>query len=80
MADDIIQRVERYRFAGGNVLVERRNRGYSLHHADSGAPIARRRPKVPSGDRRAMDASTMEANAALRRSCGATAAKAIVRC
>ena len=46
MADDIIQRVEYYRFARGNVLVERRKRGYSLYHADSGAPIARLRPNA----------------------------------
>ena len=32
------------------------------------------------GERIGVDGSTMEANAALRRSCGATAAKAIVRC
>ena len=38
-----------YRFARGNVLVERRNRGYSLYHAESGAPIARLRPNADDG-------------------------------
>ena len=42
--DDILQRIERFRFAGGAVSAERRNRGYSLHHIDTGAPIARLRP------------------------------------
>ena len=48
--DDIIQRIERYRFARGPVRAEWRNRGYSLHHAETGVPIARLRP-TGRGDR-----------------------------
>ena len=42
--DDILRRIERFHFVRGPVHVERRNRGYSLHHADSGVPVARLRP------------------------------------
>jgi hypothetical protein len=42
--DEIFQRIERFRFPRGPVFVERRNRGYSLLHANNGAPIARLRP------------------------------------
>lgn len=42
--DDIIQRVERFRFPKGPVSAERRNRGYTLYYRFSGAPIARLRP------------------------------------
>ncbi len=41
MTDGIVQRIERFTFSRGAVLVERRNRGYSLYHAASGAPVAR---------------------------------------
>jgi hypothetical protein len=41
MADDILQRIEHFSFSRGAVLVERRNRSYSVYHAASGAPIAR---------------------------------------
>ena len=44
MTDDILQRIERFRFPRGAVTAERRNRGYTLHHALSGAPVARLRP------------------------------------
>jgi hypothetical protein len=50
MTDDIVQRIEQFPFARGAVLVERRNRGYSLYHAASGAPVARLRPNA-AGDR-----------------------------
>jgi hypothetical protein len=49
MTDDIIQQIERFPFPRGDVLVERRNRGYSLYHAASGAPVARLRPD-PAGE------------------------------
>lgn len=42
--DDILRRIERFHFVRGPVRAERRNRGYSLHHANTGAPIARLRP------------------------------------
>ena len=44
MASDIVQRIERFRFPRGAVVPERRNRGYTLYHVPSGAPIARLRP------------------------------------
>jgi hypothetical protein len=42
--DEMLQRIQRFNFAKGPVFAERRNRGYSLLHAHSGAPIARLRP------------------------------------
>lgn len=44
MTDDIVQRIERFHFPRGTVFAERRNRGYTLYHAPSGAPVARLRP------------------------------------
>jgi hypothetical protein len=44
MADDMLRRIARFRFAKGPVRAEQRNRGYSLHHADTGVPVARLRP------------------------------------
>lgn len=44
MADEIIQRVERFRSPRGALFAERRNRGYTLYDAQSGAPVARLRP------------------------------------
>ena len=44
MTDDTVQRIERFHFPIGAVTPERRNRGYTLHHALSGAPVARLRP------------------------------------
>ena len=49
MTDDILQRIERFRFPRGTVVAERRNRGYTLHHALSGAPVARLRPTGRKG-------------------------------
>lgn len=48
--DDILLRIGRFRFPRGPVRAERRNRGYSLHHAETGVPIARLRP-TGRGDR-----------------------------
>ena len=44
MTDEIIQRVERFRCPRGALVAERRNRGYTLYHVLSGAPVARLRP------------------------------------
>jgi hypothetical protein len=44
MNDPIIQRIERFRCRRGPLSAERRNRGYTLCHAGSGAPVARLRP------------------------------------
>ena len=49
MTDAIILRIERFAFPQGAVCVERRNRGYTLTHAASGAPVARLRPD-PDGE------------------------------
>jgi hypothetical protein len=43
MTEAIIRRIERFSFPQGVVCVERRNRGYTLTHAASGAPVARLR-------------------------------------
>ena len=43
MTDDIVQRIKRFRFPRGAVVAERRNHGYTLYHAPSGAPVARLR-------------------------------------
>jgi len=42
--EDIIQFIENFKFCAGPVAVERRNRGFTLIHAETGAPIARLRP------------------------------------
>ena len=44
MADSIIDRIESFACRRGRLLAERRNRGYTLTHAASGAPVARLRP------------------------------------
>ena len=44
MADPIIQSVEDFRCPRGALFAERRNRGYTLYDAVSGAPVARLRP------------------------------------
>jgi hypothetical protein len=49
MTDAIIRRIARFAFPQGAVCVERRNRGYTLIHAATGAPVARLRPD-PDGD------------------------------
>src|SRR5450759_1172539 len=38
--DDIIQLIETFNFDAGPVAVERRNRGFTLIHAETGVPIA----------------------------------------
>jgi hypothetical protein len=45
--DQILDRIARFHFPKGPVIAERRNRGYSLFHANTGAPIARLRPFGP---------------------------------
>jgi len=42
--DEIIQRIESFPFRRAPVVAERRNKGYTLLHAETGAPIARLRP------------------------------------
>ncbi len=49
MDDPIIQRIEGFRSPRGALLAERRNRGYTLHSARSGAPVARLRPTGADG-------------------------------
>jgi hypothetical protein len=44
MNDLVIQRIERFRCSRGNLFAERRNRGYTLHRAQSGALVAHLRP------------------------------------
>jgi hypothetical protein len=44
MSDPIMQRIESFRCRRGQLAVERRNRGYTLYRASSGAPVARLRP------------------------------------
>jgi len=44
MDDLIIQRIERFRCSRGTLRAERRNRGYTLYGAQSGALVARLRP------------------------------------
>jgi hypothetical protein len=45
MAEDpIIQRIESFRCRCGQLFAERRNRGYTLYRASSGALVARLRP------------------------------------
>ena len=44
MDDPIIQRIECFRCSRGTLFAERRNRGYTLYSARSGALVARLRP------------------------------------
>lgn len=45
MTDDlIVRRIENFRCRRGQLLATRRNRGYTLYRASSGAPVARLRP------------------------------------
>jgi hypothetical protein len=44
MDDPIIQRIERFRCSRATLCAERRNRGYTLYSAQSGALVARLRP------------------------------------
>jgi hypothetical protein len=41
--DQILERIARFHFPKGPVIAERRNRGYTLFHANTGTPIARLR-------------------------------------
>jgi hypothetical protein len=43
MVDPIIARIESFACRRGRLLAERRNKGYTLYHAGSGAPVARLR-------------------------------------
>jgi hypothetical protein len=42
--DEIIQLIQAFDFDAGPVVAERRNRGFTLIHAETGVPIARLRP------------------------------------
>ena len=48
--DAIIQHIEAFRYARGTLLAKRRNRGYTLYDARSGAPVARLRA-TPSNNK-----------------------------
>jgi hypothetical protein len=47
MTDTVIQHIEEFRCPRGALFAERRNRGYTLYDAQSGAPVARLRPTGP---------------------------------
>jgi hypothetical protein len=49
VTDAIIQHVEDFRCPRGVLFAERRNRGYTLYDAASGAPVARLRPTAQDG-------------------------------
>jgi hypothetical protein len=49
MTDPIIQRIESFGCRRGPLLAERRNRGYTLYHAASGATVARLRQTEQHG-------------------------------
>ena len=49
MTDPIIQQVDGFRCSRGVLFAERRNRGYTLYEAVSGAPVARLRPAANDG-------------------------------
>jgi len=44
MTGEDIELIEHYKFRRGFLFAERRNRGYTLIHAQTGAPVARLRP------------------------------------
>ena len=44
VTDPIIRRIENFHCRRGQLLAERRNRGYTLYRASSGALVARLRP------------------------------------
>jgi hypothetical protein len=50
MDDPIIQRIERFCCSRGILFAERRNRGYTLYSAQSGALVARLRPTGSDGN------------------------------
>jgi len=49
MTDPIIEQIEAFRCCRGSLTAERRNRGYTLYNARSGAPVARLRPTDTEG-------------------------------
>ena len=49
MDDPVIQSIERFRCSRGALFAERRNRGYTVYSARSGAPVARLRPVGTDG-------------------------------
>ncbi|HZE16724.1 MAG TPA: hypothetical protein VE197_14045 [Mycobacterium sp.] len=49
MSDPIIEQIEAFRCRRGSLTAERRNRGYTLYNARSGAPVARLRPTDTEG-------------------------------
>ena len=49
MTDLVVQRIEAFRCPRGTLFAERRNRGYTLYHAPSGALVARLRPVGDDG-------------------------------
>nr|WP_294564151.1 hypothetical protein [uncultured Rhodopila sp.] len=49
MTDAIIRQIEDLRCPRGALFAERRNRGYTLYAAASGAPVARLRPTGTDG-------------------------------
>ena len=49
MADAITQQIAQFRGSRGMLFAERRNRGYPLSDAGSGAPVARLRPTGREG-------------------------------
>jgi hypothetical protein len=44
MTGEDIELIETYTFRRGSLFVERRNRGYTLIHGQTGVPVARLRP------------------------------------
>jgi hypothetical protein len=49
MIDPIVEQIEAFRCRRGSLIAERRNRGYTLHNARSGAPVARLSPTDTEG-------------------------------
>src|ERR1700748_3020677 len=49
MSDPIVEQIEAFRCRRGDLTAERRNRGYTLYNARSGAPVARLRPTDTEG-------------------------------
>lgn len=49
MVDTVIQQIEQFRCSRGALFAERRNSGYTLYDAGSGAPVARLRPVGQEG-------------------------------
>jgi len=49
VTDPIVQQIEAFHCKRGVLFAERRNRGYTLYDAASGAPVARLRPTGTEG-------------------------------